>query len=466
MKNRLNMKYLTKILFVILVFISSSLVAASFDCAKARIDIEKMICGDSQSTSTQFERLNIAQLDRKVVRFNSGTNPNAQLALVIGNNQYEYSPLQNPVNDATDMARVLEEIGFEVILKTNLDLRAMKKAIREFGKRLAKSRGVGLFFFAGHGTRVEGHNYLLPINNNLIKDATDLEFEAIYVDEVLLRMEKAKTHFNIIVLDACRNNPYQGKRRSLKRGLAGMEPPKGSIIAFATDKGDTASDMSRSGNNGLYTSHLLKALKRAYQTNQRIDDMFTEVRNQVFEESNRKQEPWSLTSWRAPFCFGGCQTQSISSEICNTSNMSKEVIASSILKSQTYKKRKRNYNPNNVIDGDKNTAWVEGVSGNGINQWIKVIFSCKVKIKKISIISGYTADRHRFEINNRIKKIRISFSNGYQTIDNLEDIMSPQFIVLGDIPHTTQWVKFEIIDIYLGSKYQDTAISEIYFDIN
>ena len=160
------------------------------------------------------------------------------------------------------------------------------------------------------------------------------------------------------------------------------------------------------------------------------------------------------------------QIQSISLVRCNTSNVIRKVSASSVLKSQTYKEQKRTYNPWNVVDGDKSTAWVEGVRGNGINQWVKVIFDCKVKIGKISMIAGYTADRYRFENNNRVKRIRVSFSDGFQTVENLEDTMYPQFLDIEYIPQATQWVKFEIVDIYLGSKYRDTAISEIYFEID
>jgi formylglycine-generating enzyme required for sulfatase activity len=232
------------------------------------------------------------------------------LALVIGNERYEHNPLNNPVNDATDMARLLKKIGFEVTLKTDLNQRAMDEAIHEFGKRLSKSRGIGLFYYAGHGAQVKGQNYLLPIDNNRIQDETDLEYHAVYADKVLKKMEDAKTTLNIIILDACRNNPYRGGARG-RRGLARMESTSdssGSIIAFATSTGKTASDGSRNGRNGLYTSHLLRALENAYQTHQRLDDMFMQVRNAVKKESRKRQVPWYSASLSKPFCFRGCKT--------------------------------------------------------------------------------------------------------------------------------------------------------------
>jgi len=228
------------------------------------------------------------------------------LALVIGNLRYEHNPLNNPVNDATDMGRLLKEIGFEVTLKTNLNQRAMEDAIREFAQRLSENRGIGLFYFAGHGAQVKGRNYLLPIDNSRIQDEIDLEKTAYYVDEILKRMENAT--LNIIILDACRDNPYRGGR-TLKRGLAPMlSTTLGSIIAFATSPGKTAADRDKKGRNGLFTSHLLSALKKAYQTHQRLDDMFMAVHKAVAQESRGRQKPWYSDSLTEPFCFGGCQT--------------------------------------------------------------------------------------------------------------------------------------------------------------
>ncbi|MCK5718188.1 MAG: caspase family protein, partial [Thiomargarita sp.] len=235
-------------------------------------------------------------------------------ALVIGNNQYDYSPLQNPVNDATDMARVLSEMGFEVTLKTNVKQKAMDKAINTFGRHLSENKGVGLFYFAGHGARVSGENYLLPINNNSIQTEDDLKYHAVAARKILKKMEDAT--LNIMILDACRNNPYQGTTRSLQQGLSRLDHANnssGSIIAFATAPETQAFDSSLNGRNGLYTSHILKSLKNAYETHQRIDDMFMGVRNAVELESSGKQIPWYSASLRTPFCFGGCQN-SVSSE--------------------------------------------------------------------------------------------------------------------------------------------------------
>ena len=140
------------------------------------------------------------------------------------------------------------------------------------------------------------------------------------------------------------------------------------------------------------------------------------------------------------------------------------VTASSILKSQTYQGKTRTYIPINVIDGDESTAWVEGVSNHGIDEWVKVSFKEKVLIKSISIVGAYGADNFRYKINNRIKKIEIIFSGDLPSkVKYLEDNIDSQEIKL-EVPHITKWVKFKILEIYEGTKYKDTPISEIYFE--
>jgi len=239
----------------------------------------------------------------------------SQHALVIGNSRYDYSQLRNTVNDATDIAQVLRTMDFQVTFKTNLNQRDMDNDIRDFGRRLSENQGVGLFYYSGHGARANGENYLIPIDNNRIGDERDLPYYAISANKILKTMQDARNHVNIIVLDACRDNPYKGIGKSANRGLARMESPSGSIIAFATTAGKIASDVSQNNRNGLYTSHLIGALKKAKQTNQRIDDMFMAVNEAVTRESGGAQEPWQQDSLKRPFCFGGCQEAKENAEI-------------------------------------------------------------------------------------------------------------------------------------------------------
>ncbi|OAD20698.1 peptidase C14, caspase catalytic subunit p20, partial [Candidatus Thiomargarita nelsonii] len=153
-----------------------------------------------------------------------------RLALVIGNGNYQkpVPTLDNPVNDANDMAKVLRKLGFEVILKHNLSNRAMTEAIQTFGDRLAQKRGVGLFYFSGHGLQAKGRNFLVPVDAK-IKKAADIPWEALDANRLLAQMEEANNGVNIVILDACRDNPYQSNIKSLnKKGLAEMKSPTGS----------------------------------------------------------------------------------------------------------------------------------------------------------------------------------------------------------------------------------------------
>lgn len=180
-----------------------------------------------------------------------------RIALVIGNGSYTNAPLRNPVNDARAMAATLRQLGFEVMAGENLTLRQMTEHILTFGKKI-KNGGVGLFYFAGHGVQVQDRNYLIPVGARIDKEQ-DVEFEALHAGRVLAEMEAAGNHLNIVILDACRDNPFARSFRSAVRGLAQMSAPSGSFIAYATAPGQVASDGA--GANGLYTQELIAAMQ-------------------------------------------------------------------------------------------------------------------------------------------------------------------------------------------------------------
>jgi uncharacterized caspase-like protein len=202
-------------------------------------------------------------------------NKENRTALVIGNGNYADSPLKNPANDANDMAATLKTFGFEVLSYTNLDQNGMKKAIREFGAKLRAKGGVGLFYYAGHGMQVKGVNYLIPIGA-AVNTEEEIEYESVEVGLVLAQMESANNNVNIVILDACRNNPFARSFRSVEKGLASIDAPSGTLLAYATAPGSVASDGS--GRNGLYTQELLKAMRT---NNLSIEDVFKRVRVSV-----------------------------------------------------------------------------------------------------------------------------------------------------------------------------------------
>ena len=222
-----------------------------------------------------------------------------RLALIIGNSNYTHGgSLANPINDARSMKMTLEDLGFTVIKYEDSTQKKMKIAIDEFGRKL-RDYDVGLFFYAGHGVQVKGNNYLIPVDAKL-ENENDVEYDTVRADRVLTKMENAGSKTNIVILDACRDNPFE---RSWRRGTKGsglvfMDAPSGSIIAYATSPGNTASDGT--GTNGIYTSAILSHIQTPSIT---IEQMFKLVRSTIMDWSDGKQVPWESTSLRGDFYF-------------------------------------------------------------------------------------------------------------------------------------------------------------------
>ncbi len=215
-------------------------------------------------------------------------------ALVIGNSAYETGPLRNPANDAADMAQALKELGFNVVLKKNVRHQEMEEAIEDFGKKLRRG-GVGLFYFAGHGVQVGGVNYLMPIGTKINKES-DVKHRAVSAEKILDEMAYANNGLNIVILDACRDNPFARSMRSTSRGLAIISSaPEGTFISYATGAGQTAQDGD--GRNSPYTAALLKNIKKPGLP---IERVFKQVR---VELSRQKQTPWELSSLKGEFYF-------------------------------------------------------------------------------------------------------------------------------------------------------------------
>ena len=208
-----------------------------------------------------------------------------RIALVIGNSAYENASLANSANDARDMADALRDLGFEVIEKINADERKMITAIDDFYQGLRRA-DVGLFYFAGHGMQIRGSNYLIPVGAHVTSE-TDVEFEAVEAGRVLGKMKSAGTKLNIVILDACRDNPFKRRFRADQKGLAQMDAPKGTIIAYATSPGAVAADGV--GRNGIYTKHLLIHIKRPELN---MQEVFMETGLGVMGETADTQIPW------------------------------------------------------------------------------------------------------------------------------------------------------------------------------
>ena len=206
-------------------------------------------------------------------------------ALVIGNSKYADSPLNNPVNDAVDMSAKLTQRAFNVTTLLDANKRQMKTAITSFTRKL-KEGSVGLFYYAGHGLEVKGDNYLIPISADIQSEA-DIEYEGINAGRILSNMGNADNSLNLVILDACRNNPFARSFRSSTRGLAKMTAPTGSMLMYATKPGDVAADGE--GRNGIFTQHLLESLDKPGLT---AEQVFKKTAAGVYRSTNKKQSPY------------------------------------------------------------------------------------------------------------------------------------------------------------------------------
>lgn len=222
-----------------------------------------------------------------------------RIALVIGNGAYRVGRLKNPINDARDIARVLRDLGFEVMQRENLTQAEMKGAIREFGAQISRG-GVGLFYFAGHGVQVNGRNYLIPVDSAPAGE-DEIEFEAVDANFILAKMDAAGNDINIVILDACRNNPFARSFRSTSEGLTAMSAPTGTLIAYATSPGKVASD-GPDASNGIYTQELLRHMRTPGIS---IEEVFKRVARAVNVKTLKKQTPWVETSLIGDFYFVG-----------------------------------------------------------------------------------------------------------------------------------------------------------------
>lgn len=219
-----------------------------------------------------------------------------RLALIIGNAAYTRSPLANPINDATDIAAKLKNLGFDVILLTDTTKEQMEHSIDHFGDK-AKNYDVVMFFYAGHAIQYNGKNYMKPVNTSLSNgdDGWNVAYDYTPVDRVLESMKHAKCKFKLVVLDACRSNLF---RSSADNGLSPMMAPKGTFIAYSTSPNEKALDGT--GRNSPYTAELLKRIdtKRL-----KIEDLFKQVRAGVLERTNGQQLSWDQSSIVGEFFF-------------------------------------------------------------------------------------------------------------------------------------------------------------------
>ncbi len=234
----------------------------------------------------------------------------ARIALVIGNSNYSGNNfLRNPVHDAELMAQSLESVGFEVVLVLDANHAEMNNALVDFSRKMKEQNEAGLLYFAGHGIQLNGENYLIPIGAKF-EDENEIRLRTVRVNDFLYTMENSNSGMNIIILDACRNNPIARSYRSAGGGgLAIVNAPRGSYVAYATSPGAVALDGK--GDNSPFTAALANAIR---QPGLQIEDVFKLTRAQVLEVTDGKQLTWDSSSITGKFYFNGKPDQSAAVE--------------------------------------------------------------------------------------------------------------------------------------------------------
>ena len=221
-----------------------------------------------------------------------------RIALVIGNSSYQhFSPLNNARNDAKLLSTSLTEVGFDVVTLIDGDQRSMKKAFLEFSRQVRTDVDATFVFYAGHGVQVDGENYLMPVEANAVSE-DEVPIEGVNANDFLQVLKASKGLVNIVVLDACRDNPFPSGTRSLARGLAPVLAPTGTFIAYSTAPGAVAYDGG--GQNSVFARALSDAMT---EPGLEIGQVFRRVRQRVLEATNNKQTPWDSSSIVGDFYF-------------------------------------------------------------------------------------------------------------------------------------------------------------------
>jgi uncharacterized caspase-like protein len=242
------------------------------------------------------------------------SGPMQRTALIMGNGTYSFGRLKNPLNDVRAVTAALKAIGFEAVTLEDGDLAHMLDAMKEFIAG-AKDSQVRLFFYAGHGIQAKGKNYLVPVDATLIEE-NKLSTQLVSVSEFIDKLSLLKSGANIVILDACRTGLSAtaarrrgvDNKRSLQSGLAQMDAPQGTLIAFSTAPGSVALDGTTQ--NSTYTKHLLESMSVPGLP---VEQLFKRVRISVARETQQAQIPWETSSLMGNFCFrndtnGGCSS--------------------------------------------------------------------------------------------------------------------------------------------------------------
>lgn len=225
-------------------------------------------------------------------------------ALLIGNGNYQTYPLKNPGNDTKDMARKLKKIGYKVTVARDLTKKNFRDTVSVFYSSIEEEGAVSIFYYAGHAMQLDNVNYLIPVDTSF-DSRSDIENQSYSMKSLLRVLKRSNSEQNIIILDACRSNPFRNELSSLDRGLAPVEAPPGTLVAYATEPGSTAADGK--GRNGIYTGALLEHIERA----ETAEALFRKVRKDVLKATRGRQTPWEHSSLIDTFYFAPPKARAI-----------------------------------------------------------------------------------------------------------------------------------------------------------
>ena len=249
-----------------------------------------------------------------------------RVAFVIGNGDYAKAPLTNAVKDATDISKVLRKNGFNVSQYLNYQSNQVEEVKSKLVASLKKD-SIAVFYYAGHGIQVEGQNLFPSVDADMLS-LPKIKNQSLKLDDLLSIINQVRPRASIIILDACRDNPFeppvQAKGSLSSKGLARVAPPPATVVFYSTRPGSTASDGNN--DNGLFTEQLLKILE---EPNQPIEILFRKVANNVYKVSNGDQEPWVEGVIRDEIIIA--QPQIIQEQVLATNNKEREKITNAVI---------------------------------------------------------------------------------------------------------------------------------------
>jgi hypothetical protein len=424
-----------------------------------------------------------------------------RIALAIGNDLYPNLPadrqLRKAANDATTIAGTLRSLGFEVIVGTNLGRQAMIDKLAEFTARLQPGDTAALFF-AGHGVAIASVNYLIPSDVPAVTEGAEARVRGASLAEpdLIAELQARSVRVALLVIDACRDNPFPrsaGRSIGNTRGLADAKPARGIFTLYSAGIGQTALDRLGGGDtahNSVFTRIFAEQLKRpdlhlgdlAVEVRERVAELALKATDERGQPAPHEQTPAYYDQTLGGRIYlagqpGGGRVEQPATKLANVApeparavrpsrpgapgescvrNGDETYCVSSVLRPQFG----NSYGAQNLFAGSSASAWVEGRDGNGVGEWITIEFDGMRLVKSITVRNGYQKSSDIFQKNNRVRQLRVMFSQGETQTLNLPNRLGSEQITLPK-PVKAYWMKFIIDDVWAGNRYTDTALTKL-----